>query len=48
MITKETLQKLATQYQTGLFPNVVREYFQHIFLSELYISNAKPRALARG
>ncbi len=36
MITKESLQKLATQYQTGLFPNIVREYFQHIFLSELY------------
>ncbi|MEK7090833.1 MAG: nucleotidyl transferase AbiEii/AbiGii toxin family protein, partial [Patescibacteria group bacterium] len=36
MITKETLQKLATQYQTGLFPNIVREYFQHVFLSELY------------
>ncbi len=36
MITKEALQRLATQYQTGLFPNIVREYFQHIFLSELY------------
>ena len=36
MITGETLQKLATQYQTGLFPNIIREYFQHIFLSELY------------
>lgn len=36
MITKEALQKFATQYQTGLFPNIVREYFQHVFLSELY------------
>ncbi len=36
MITKEALQKLATQYQTGLFPNIVREYFQQVFLSELY------------
>ena len=36
MITKEALQKLATQYQTGLFPNIVREYFQHVFLAELY------------
>ena len=36
MITKEALQRLATQYQTGLFPNIVREYFQHVFLSELY------------
>ncbi len=36
MISKETLIKLATQYQTGIFPNIVREYFQHIFLSEFY------------
>jgi len=36
MIAKESLQKLATQYQTSIFPNVVREYFQHVFLSELY------------
>jgi len=36
MITGETLQKLTTQYQTGLFPNIIREYFQHIFLSEIY------------
>lgn len=36
MITNETLEKLARQYQTGIFPNIVREYFQHIFLSELY------------
>lgn len=36
MISGETLQKLATQYQTGVFPNIVREYFQHVFLSELY------------
>lgn len=36
MITNEALEKLAVQYQTGVFPNIVREYFQHIFLSELY------------
>ncbi len=36
MLNKETLQKLAIQYQTSLFPNIVREYFQHLFLSELY------------
>src|SRR3989344_1436129 len=36
MITNETLQKLATQYQTGVSPNIAREYFQHVFLSELY------------
>lgn len=36
MISNETLEKLAVQYQTGVFPNIVREYFQHVFLSELY------------
>lgn len=36
MITSEALEKLAVQHQTGVFPNIVREYFQHIFLSELY------------
>lgn len=41
MISGETLQKLATQYQTGLLPNIAREYFQHIFLSKLY---KQPRA----
>ena len=36
MITNEMLEKLARQCQTGVFPNIVREYFQHIFLSDLY------------
>lgn len=36
MITLETLEKLARRYQTSVFPNIVREYFQHVFLSELY------------
>ncbi|MDP2966867.1 MAG: nucleotidyl transferase AbiEii/AbiGii toxin family protein [bacterium] len=36
MITIEVLEKLARQYQTGVFPNIVREYFQHVFLGELY------------
>ena len=36
MISVETLEKLGRQYQMGVFPNIVREYFQHIFLSELY------------
>lgn len=36
MISSEALEKLATQYQTSVFPNIVREYFQHVFLSELY------------
>jgi len=36
MISIETLEKLGKQYQMGIFPNVVREYFQHVFLLELY------------
>ena len=36
MITNEALEKLARHYQTGVFPNIVREYFQHVFLKELY------------
>lgn len=36
MITVESLQSLAQQYRTSVFPNIVREYFQHLFLSALY------------
>jgi predicted nucleotidyltransferase component of viral defense system len=36
MITIEAFEKLARQYQTSVFPNIIREYFQHVFLSELY------------
>ncbi len=36
MITNEALEKLSRQYQTGVFPNIIREYFQHVFLGELY------------
>ncbi|OGG41187.1 hypothetical protein A2118_00315 [Candidatus Kaiserbacteria bacterium GWA2_50_9] len=36
MISREVLQSIATRYRTSIFPNVVREYFQHEFLSEFY------------
>lgn len=36
MISIETLEKLSKQYHSGIFPNIIREYFQHIFLGELY------------
>lgn len=36
MISIETLEKLGKQCHMGVFPNIVREYFQHVFLSELY------------
>lgn len=36
MISEKTIIALARRYQTSEFPNIVREYFQHVFLSELY------------
>ncbi len=48
MITKEVLQKMATHYQTGLFPNIIREYFQHVFLSELYKLTEAQHLLFKG
>ena len=48
MISSETLEKLSRQYQTDISPNIVREYFQHIFLGELYspLWGLMPSALA--
>lgn len=48
MISKELLQKLAIRYQTGVFPNIIREYFQHVFLSELYKLPAADNLLFKG
>jgi predicted nucleotidyltransferase component of viral defense system len=48
MISNEALEKLARQYQTGVFPNIVREYFQHVFLSELYKLPESERMLFKG
>ncbi|MBI4050501.1 MAG: nucleotidyl transferase AbiEii/AbiGii toxin family protein [Candidatus Doudnabacteria bacterium] len=48
MISREALEKLATQYQTGVFPNIVREYFQHIFLSKLYKLPEAEKVLFKG
>ena len=48
MITIETLEKLARQCQTGLFPNTVREYFQHAFLAELYQLPEAEKLLFKG
>lgn len=36
MISSEALEKLAKQYQSNLFPNIVHEYLQHVFLQKLY------------
>jgi len=47
MITQETIQKLATRYQTNEF-NVIREYFQHLFLSQLYRLEGAEKLLFKG
>lgn len=48
MISIETLEKLSRQYQMGVFPNIVREYFQHIFLGELYKLSLAKQLLFKG
>jgi predicted nucleotidyltransferase component of viral defense system len=48
MITIETLEKLALQHQTVVFPNIVREYFQHVFLKELYTASDANHMLFKG
>ncbi len=48
MIGRDTLEKLATQYQTGVFPNIVREYFQQVFLGELYRLSGTEKMLFKG
>lgn len=48
MITKETIDKLAKQYQMSAFPGVVREYFQHVFLEQLYKLPEAERLLFKG
>ena len=48
MIAQETIQKLATQQQTSVFPNIIREYFQHLFLSQLYRIEGAENILFKG
>src|SRR3989344_2647819 len=48
MISIEALEKLSKQYQMGLFPNIIREYFQHVFLSELYKLPDSQKLLFKG
>lgn len=48
MITNEAFEKLSRQYQTGVFPNIIREYFQHIFLGELYKLPSAKQLLFKG
>ena len=48
MISKEALNALARKHQTSEFPNIVREYFQHLFLSELYKLPGAEKMLFKG
>ena len=48
MITQDAIKKLAIQYRTSEFPNIVREYFQHLFLSQLYRLEKSGNLLFKG
>jgi len=48
MITQEFIQKLAIKYQAPEFPNIVREYFQHLFLSNLYRFDGSQNVMFKG
>jgi predicted nucleotidyltransferase component of viral defense system len=48
MISTEILQGIAREQQTSLFPNIVREYAQHLFLSELYQLPGSEKLLFKG
>lgn len=48
MISQDTIRQLATQHQTSESPNIIREYFQHLFLSELYKLPHADRLLFKG
>lgn len=48
MISIQNLEKLSRQYQSAIFPNIAREYAQHIFLSELYKLPDSEKLLFKG
>ena len=48
MITVETLEKLALRRHTAVYPNILREYFQHVFLAELYKLPGSEKLLFKG
>lgn len=48
MIPQETLKDIARQHHTLEYPNVVREYCQHLFLSELYKLEKSGHMLFKG
>lgn len=48
MIRPELLERIALQEQTSIFPNIVREYVQHLFLTELYQLPGSEKLLFKG
>lgn len=48
MISQETIRQLAQRYRTTEYPNIVREYFQHVFLSRLYTLPRAEQLLFKG
>ncbi len=48
MITAETIEQLAKKCQTNVFPNTVREYFEHLFLAKLYTFTGTDNLLFKG
>ncbi|MDP3042471.1 MAG: nucleotidyl transferase AbiEii/AbiGii toxin family protein [Candidatus Omnitrophota bacterium] len=48
MISLDAIRKLAAQYRTSEYPNIVREYFQHLFLSQLYRMEKSDNLLFKG
>ena len=48
MIEPEILDRIARAQQTSIFPNIVREYAQHVFLTELYRLPGSEHLLFKG
>ena len=48
MLTDETLEQLARQYQSNIYPNILREYYQHAFLQTLYQAREAEHLLFKG
>lgn len=48
MIENEALEQIALMEQTSVFPNIVREYAQHLFLTELYRLSGSEQLLFKG
>lgn len=48
MIEQELLEIIARKEQTSVFPNIAREYVQHLFLTELYQLPESEKLLFKG